>query len=96
MVATQYIKACRLSQDNLLKLKPSIRMKKKGVVSNFECGMVVGAGRAGFSISGPADLLEFSPTTISRVYKEWPERENIQWVAVVLTKNALLMSEDNG
>ncbi len=37
-------------------------------LSDFERGMVVGARRAGLSISKTADLLGFSCTTISRVY----------------------------
>ncbi len=54
-------------KDNLQKFKPSIRMGKKGDLSDFERGMVVGARRAGQIISETADLLGFSHTTISRV-----------------------------
>ncbi len=66
MAATQCIKASRCGEDNVLKFKPSIRMGKKGDLSDFERGMVVGARRAGLSISKTVDLLGFSHTTISR------------------------------
>ncbi len=45
-------------------------MGNKGNLSYFECGMVVGTRRTGLSISKTADLLRFSCTTISRVYRE--------------------------
>jgi len=52
-------------------------MGKKGDLSDFEHGMVVGARRAGLSISKTADRLGLSRTTISRVYREWSEKEKI-------------------
>ena len=45
-------------------------MGKKGDLSDFERDMVVGARRAGLSISETADLLGFSRKNISRVYRE--------------------------
>ncbi len=52
-------------------------MGRKGDLSDFEHGMVVGARQAGLSISKTADLLRFVNTTISRVYREWSEKEKI-------------------
>jgi len=66
-----------------LKFKLSIRMGKKGDLSYFDCGRVIGArwaglsisetddlqGFSGLSISETDDLQGFSCTTISRAYK---------------------------
>ena len=57
-----------------MKFKQSIRTWTKGDLRDFERGMVVGARRAGLSISEAADLLGLSPITISRVYREWSEK----------------------
>ena len=35
-------------------------------LSNFDCGMIVGARQGGLSISETSDLLGFSRTTVSR------------------------------
>ncbi len=53
-------------------------MGKKRDLSDFERGIVVGARRAGLSIlKKTADLLGFSHTTISKVYRDWFEKEKI-------------------
>ncbi len=52
-------------------------MGKKGDLNYFERGIVVGAKWAGLSISKTADLLGFSHTTISKVYRECSEKEKI-------------------
>ncbi len=73
MAATQWIYAYRHSQDNLLGFKLSIRMGKKGDISYFECGMVVGARRAW------TDYFRnrWSTGIFSSFYREWSEKEKI-------------------
>jgi hypothetical protein len=89
---------CRCGQDDLLKFKLSIRMGKKDDLSDFERCVVVGARRAGLSISEMADPLGFSRATISRVYREWSEKEEIgyQVSGSSVGENALLMPEVRG
>ncbi len=65
-------------------------MGKKGDLSNFEHGMVVGARRAGLSISKTADVLRFSSTTISSVYREWSEKEKISSERQLCARKCLL------
>lgn len=64
--------ACTHGQVNLLKLKLSIRIKKKEKkkdLNDFERAIVVTA---------TDDLLGFTQITIYRVCSEYSERENIQ------------------
>ncbi len=52
--------------------------------------MVVGARRAGLSISETADLLGFSRATISRVYRERSEKEKISSVRQLCERKCLV------
>jgi len=71
-------------------------MGKKGGLSSFERGMVVGARQASLSISQSVKLLGFSRTTISRVYKEWCEKGKTSSMGSPVGENALLMPEVRG
>ncbi len=65
-------------------------MRKKGDLSDCEHGMVVGARRAGLSISETADLWGFSCTT------NGPKKRKHPVSGSSLGENALLMPEVRG
>ncbi len=50
-------------------------MGKSRDLSEFQRGMIVGARRAGCSISETVARLGFSKTSVSRVYREWCEKQ---------------------
>ncbi len=56
--------------------------------------MVVGARRAGLSISETADRLGFSCTTISRVCREWSEKEKISCERQLCGRKCLVVVRD--
>jgi len=58
--------------------------------------MVVGARQAGLNISQSAQVLGFSHTTISRVFKECCEKEKHPVCGSPVGENALLMLEVRG
>lgn len=65
MAASQPTEACWHGQDDLLTFKPSIRMRKKGDLSDFVT-LIVGARQDGIGIKKTAH----SHKPISRVYRE--------------------------
>lgn len=76
---------CRETQDDILKSKLSIKLRKKGHLIDFKRAVVVS-----LSISESADLLGFSYTTISKVWEK--RRKKISRENRYLGKNDLLMS----
>lgn len=57
-------------QEPWLTFTSNSRMRKKHDLSDFDCGMDVGARWLGLGISGTADLLGFSVMKVSRLYTE--------------------------
>ena len=71
----------------------TIRMGKKCDLSEFDLGMIVGGRQGGFSISQTADLLGFPCTAVSRVCREWCEKQKHPVSSRSAGRNALLMRE---
>ncbi len=71
-------------------------MGKKEDLSDFERGMVVGSRRTDLSIKKTADLLGFSRTIISRVYRECSEKRKYPVSGSCVDEHALLVSEVRG
>ncbi len=96
MAATQCIYASRCGEDDLLKFKPSIRMGKKGDLSDFERAMFVGARRAVWVFQKLLIYWDFH----AQPSLEFTEngRENIKYPVSgsCVDENALLMSEVRG
>ncbi len=67
-ITWQQLKAFRCCEDDLLKFKLSIRMEKKGDLNIL---------KGDLGILKTPNLLGFACTTISRVYRERSEKENI-------------------
>lgn len=54
-------------------------MGKSRDLSEFQRGMIVGARRAGCSISEAVTRLGFSKTSVSRVYREWCKKQKTSY-----------------
>ncbi len=70
-------------------------MGKKGDLSDFERGMVVGARQADLSISKTADLLGFSHANLGFT-ENCPKKIKYPVTGRCVDENALLMSEVRG
>ena len=75
VAASKCVKAWRRGQDVQLFFRPNDRMGKLCNQSNFDYGLIVGARQGGLSISETADHLGFPCTIVSRVCREWCEKQ---------------------
>ncbi len=71
-------------------------MGKKGDLSDFERGMVVGVRQAGLSISKSADLLGFHAQPSLGFTENGPKKRKYPVSGSCVDENALLMSEVRG
>lgn len=90
---SQCLQACRRGQDDLLKTKRSIRMWKKGNLSDFERGVIADAKQAGLRISKTADLLGFCIHPFVCLQRKGLEKKR-KYSVSGSCGNALLMSDE--
>ncbi len=71
-------------------------MGKKGDLSDFECGMVVDARRAGLSILKRLIYWDFHTHPSLGLTEKRPKKRKYPVSGNCVDENALLMSEENG
>ncbi len=80
----------------MLKFKPSIRMGKKGDLSDFERGMVVGARRLVWVFKTLLIYWDFQVPPSLGFTENGPKKRKYPVSGSCVDENALLRSEENG
>lgn len=74
-------------------IRPNIRLSEKCDPKEFEHEVIVGARWGGLIFSETADLMGFSHTAVSRVYREWCEKQKHPVSSSPGDEDVLLMRE---